>query len=135
MAILVLITVVSELPLTTRTGTSSMIQIGNELEEAASVLGASWRTKFRKIILPLSRKGLLSGFILVFISAMKELDLLIMLVTPKTMTLTTYTFDLQEQGYTQTANAIVFIIVMSIILVYVAVTVFGKTDITKGIGK
>lgn len=135
MAILILITVVSELPLTTRTGTSSMIQIGNELEEAGSVLGASWFTRFRKIIMPLTKKGLLSGFILVFISAMKELDLLIMLVTPKTMTLTTYTFDLQEQGYTQTANAIVFIIVMSIILVYAAVTFFGKVDITKGIGK
>lgn len=135
MAILILITVVSELPLTTRTGTSSMIQIGNELEEAGSVLGASWLTRFRKIIMPLSKKGLLSGFILVFISAMKELDLLIMLVTPNTMTLTTYTFDLQEQGYTQTANAVVFIIVMSIILVYIAVTVFGKIDITKGIGK
>lgn len=134
-AILILITVVSELPLTTRTGTSSMIQIGNELEEAGSVLGASWRTRFRRIIMPLSKKGLLSGFILVFISAMKELDLLIMLVTPKTMTLTTYTFDLQEQGYTQTANAVVFIIVISIILVYVLVTIFGKIDITKGIGK
>lgn len=132
--ILIVITAVSELPLTTRTGTSSMIQIGNELEEAGSVLGASWRLRFQKIILPLSKKGLLSGFILVFISAMKELDLLIMLVTPKTMTLTTYTFDLQEQGYTQTANAIVFIIVMSIILVYLVVSIVGKVDITKGIG-
>ncbi|WP_413375382.1 ABC transporter permease [Alkalihalobacillus sp. 1P02AB] len=134
-AILILITVVSELPLTTRTGTSSMIQISNELEEAGSVLGASWRTRFRRIIMPLSRKGLLSGFILVFISAMKELDLLIMLVTPRTMTLTTYTFDLQEQGYAQTANAVVFIIVISIILVYALVSIFGKIDITKGIGK
>src|SRR5699024_12469969 len=67
MAILILITVVSELPLTTRTGTSSMIQIGNELEEAGSVLGASWFTRFRKIIMTLTKKGLLSGFILVFI--------------------------------------------------------------------
>lgn len=134
-SILILITVVSELPLTTRTGTSSMIQISNELEEAGSVLGASWITRFRRIIMPLSKKGLLNGFILVFISAMKELDLLIMLVTPKTMTLTTYTFDLQEQGYTQTANAVVLIIVISIILVYTLVTIFGKIDITKGVSK
>ncbi|GKV65106.1 MULTISPECIES: iron ABC transporter permease [unclassified Sporosarcina] len=133
-AILVLITIVSELPLTTRAGTSSMIQIGNELEEAGIIAGASWTRRFSKILLPLSKKGLLSGFILVFISAMKELDLLILLVTPKTSTLTTYTFDLQEQGYPQTANAVVFIIITVIIVVYLLITIVGKTDITKSIG-
>lgn len=134
LAILILITIVSELPLTTRTGSSSMIQIGNELEEAGLVAGASRFRRFFSILLPLSKKGLLSGFILVFISAMKELDLLILLVTPNTYTLTTYTFDLQEQGYPQTANAVVFIIITVIIAVYLFMTVVGKTDITKGIG-
>jgi len=134
LAILILITIVSELPLTTRAGTSSMIQIGNELEEAGIIAGASWVKRFTKILLPLSKKGLLSGFILVFISAMKELDLLILLVTPKTSTLTTYTFDLQEQGYPQTANAVVFILITVIIAVYLLITIVGKTDITKSIG-
>lgn len=133
-SILILITVVSELPFTTRAGASSMIQIGGELEEAGVISGASWLKRFFKILLPLSKKGLLSGFILVFISAMKELDLLIMLVTPNTATLTTYTFDLQEQGYTQTANAVVFIIITVIIAVYFIITKIGKTDITRGIG-
>ncbi len=134
LAILILITVVSELPFTTRAGASSMIQIGNELEEAGVVAGASWITRFRRILLPLSKKGLLSGFILVFIGAMKELDLLILLVTPNTATLTTYTFDLQEQGYPQTANAVVFLIITIIIVVYLLITVVGKTDITKSMG-
>ena len=134
LAILILITVVSELPFTTRAGASSMIQIGNELEEAGVVAGASWITRFRRILLPLSKKGLLSGFILVFIGAMKELDLLILLVTPNTATLTTYTFDLQEQGYPQTANAVVFLIITIIIVVYLLITVVGKIDITKSMG-
>lgn len=111
-----------------------MIQIGNELEEAGVVAGASWITRFRRILLPLSKKGLLSGFILVFIGAMKELDLLILLVTPNTATLTTYTFDLQEQGYPQTANAVVFLIITIIIVVYLLITVVGKIDITKSMG-
>lgn len=134
LAILILITVVSELPFTTRAGSSSMIQIGHELEEASIVAGASWFTRFRRILLPLSKKGLLSGFILVFIGAMKELDLLILLVTPNTATLTTYTFDLQEQGYPQTANAVVFLIIMIIMIVYLLITVVGKTDLTKSMG-
>lgn len=134
LAILILITIVKELPFATRAGTSTMIQIGGELEEAAKVSGASWFRRFSKIMLPLSRKGLLSGFILVFISGMKELDLIIMLVTPTTNTLTAFTFGLQEQGYPQTANAIVTIIIVVIIIVYILTTTLGKTDISRGIG-
>lgn len=134
LAILILITVVKELPFATRAGSSTMVQISGELEEAAKVTGASWFTRFKQILLPLSRKGLLSGFILVFISGMKELDLIIMLVTPSTNTLTTLTFDLQEGGYPQLANAIVVIIIIVIIVVYLLTTIIGKTDISKGIG-
>jgi len=134
LAILILITVVKELPFATRAGTSTMIQIGGELEEAGKVSGASWFKRFSRILLPLSKKGLLTGFILVFISGMKELDLIIMLVTPATNTLTTLTFDFQEGGYPQLANAIVMIIIFIIILVYVLVTTLGKTDISRGIG-
>lgn len=134
LSILVLITVVKELPFATRAGTSTMIQIGGELEEAAVVSGASWFRRFRRIMLPLSKKGLLSGFILVFISAMKELDLIIMLVTPATNTLTAFTFGLQEQGHPQIANAIVMIVIIVIVVVYLLTTIIGKTDISRGIG-
>src|SRR5699024_10238434 len=84
LTILILIHLVKELTLATRYRTSTMIQIGGELEEAAKVSGASWFKRFFKIMLPLSKSGLFSGFIIVFISAMKELDLIIMLVTPTT---------------------------------------------------
>ncbi len=134
LTILILITVVKELPFATRAGTSTMIQIGGELEEAGKVSGASWFKRFYRILLPLSRKGLLTGFILVFISGMKELDLIIMLVTPVTNTLTTLTFDLQEGGYPQLANAVVCIIIVVIIVVYLLTTIIGKTDISRGIG-
>jgi len=61
--------------------------------------GASWQRRFRKIILPLTLTGALSGFILVFIATMRELSLIILLVTPNTRTLTTMTFRYVEQGY------------------------------------
>src|SRR5699024_10196789 len=134
LTILILITVVKELPFATRAGTSTMIQIGGELEEAAKVSGASWCKRFFKIILPLSKSGLFSGFIIVFISVMKELDLIIMLVTPTTNTLTAETFGLQEQGYPQIANASVAIIIFIIVVIYLFTTIVGKTDISKGIG-
>jgi len=134
LALLILITVVRELPFATRAGTSTMVQIGGELEEAAKIAGASWIRRFFKIMLPLSKKGLLAGFIIVFISAMKELDLIIMLVSPSTATLTTLTFDLEDQDFLQSASAIITIIIFSIMVIYILTTSIGKTDISRGIG-
>nr|WP_284703697.1 iron ABC transporter permease [Clostridium swellfunianum] len=132
--ILVLISVVKYLPFSVRSGTSNMLQIGYELEEAAIIEGSSWIKRFRKIMLPLSKKGLLSGFLLIFISAMKELDLLVLLVTPKTGTLTTLTYSYAESGFQQFSNVIMTLIVFIIIVVYYISLKIGDADITSGIG-
>ncbi|RTE10906.1 iron ABC transporter permease [Paenibacillus whitsoniae] len=134
LALVILITIVKELPFATRSGTSTMLQISGELEEAAKLHGASWPRRFLNIIMPLSRKGLLSAFLLLFISAMKELDLIILLVTPKTSTLTTLTFRYAEKGYQQYANAVVIIIITLIMLTHFIATKYGKADLSKGIG-
>ncbi len=114
-ALLVLVSVVSHLPYSSRTGSASIMQIGGELEEAAVVAGASWWTRFRRIILPMSMSGLLSGFLLTFITTMRELALIILLVTPDTRVLTTLTFRYQEQGYPQFSSAIVMVIIVIVL--------------------
>jgi len=132
--ILILITVVKELPFTVKAGSASMLQIGKELEEAAQVAGASWFARFRRILLPLNRKSLVSAFLLVFIGAMKEMELIIMLVTPRTETLTTFTFYYAEKGYVQLTNAVLMIVIAIVIAVYVLAVRLGKADLTQGIG-
>jgi iron(III) transport system permease protein len=92
-----------------------MLQVGGELEEAAMVAGASWQRRFVKIILPLTLAGSISGFILTFIATMRELSLIILLVTPNTRTLTTMTFRYVEQGYSQFADAIIVLIVILVV--------------------
>ncbi|KAF9115625.1 hypothetical protein BGX30_006218 [Mortierella sp. GBA39] len=110
--IIILITVVKELPFTVKAGGAAMMQIGPELEEAAVLGGASWFTRFRRLLLPLSRKSLLSAFILVFIGAMKEMELIIMLLT----------------------NVVLMIIIAIVVAVYALAVKFGKADLTKGLG-
>ena len=39
-----------------------------------------------KIVFPLSKGGFISGFMLIFVSIMKELDLIILIMTPTTST-------------------------------------------------
>jgi len=77
--------------------------------------GANWLQRFRRIILPLTLAGSLSGFILAFISTMRELSLIILLITPETRTLTTMTFRYVEQGYSQFADAIILLIVILVV--------------------
>lgn len=61
-ALLVLVTVVKNLPFSSRAGTANMLQISVELEEAAHIQGAGFFKRFGRIVLPLSRKGFMSGF-------------------------------------------------------------------------
>jgi iron(III) transport system permease protein len=113
--LLMLVCLAKNLPFSARSGISSMLQVAGELEEAAVMVGASWQKRFRKIILPLTLTGAISGFILTFIATMRELSLIILLVTPNTRTLTTMTFRYVEQGYSQFSDAIIMLIVILVV--------------------
>ena len=115
-SLVALVCIAKNLPFTGSAGITSMLQIGSELEEASETLGARWAMRFRKIILPLSIQGAISGFVLVFITVMRELSLIILLVTPETRTLTTMTFRYQEQGYAQFSSAISVLIIVIVVV-------------------
>ncbi|MDQ0207389.1 ABC transporter permease [Alkalicoccobacillus murimartini] len=132
--LIILICVVNELPIATRSGASTMHQIGGELEEAAYVQGANWGRRFTRIMLPLSKKTLFTIFLLLFISVIKELDLIILLITPENGTLPTLMFKYAESGFQQYANALMLIIVGIILITYFIASKLGKIDFTKGIG-
>ncbi|MGN7310977.1 ABC transporter permease [Alkalicoccobacillus gibsonii] len=132
--LIILICIVNELPIATRSGASTMHQIGGELEEAAYVQGANWGRRFTRIMLPLSKKTLFTMFLLLFISVIKELDLIILLITPENGTLPTLMFKYAESGFQQYANALMLIIVGIILITYFIASKLGKIDFTKGIG-
>ena len=56
------------------------------------------------------------GFILVFITVMRELAVIVLLVSPGTRTLTTMTFRYQEQGYYQFSSAISMMIIVIVLV-------------------
>lgn len=126
--LLAIICMAKNLPFSARSGISAMLQVAGELEEAAVMAGAGWWRRFRKILLPLTLTGSLSGFILVFIATMRELSLIILLVTPNTRTLTTMTFRYVEQGYAQFADAIIVLIVLIVIAGELLARRFGRKE-------
>jgi iron(III) transport system permease protein len=126
--LLVIVCMAKNLPFSARSGISAMLQVAGELEEAAVMAGAGWWQRFRRILLPLTLTGSLSGFILVFIATMRELSLIILLVTPNTRTLTTMTFRYVEQGYAQFADAIIVLIVLIVMSGEFLARRFGRKE-------
>lgn len=108
--LLVLISVVNRLPYGVRTGTAAVAQIGRELEEAAEIQGASWMRRFRQIVLPLATSGLVAGMLVSFVGVMRELSLIILLITPSTRVLMTVGFRYAEEDQVQLGNALILLV-------------------------
>jgi iron(III) transport system permease protein len=125
-ALLVLISVVSRLPYSVKTGVTAITQIGQELEEAAELAGASWTMRFRRIIMPLASSGVLSGMMVSFVGVMRELSLIILLITPSTRVLMTVGFGYAEEGLAQLSNALVLIVAVLTIIGELILMWIGK---------
>jgi iron(III) transport system permease protein len=134
--ILVLITVVKNLPFTSRTGIAAMLQIDSSIEETARVQGIGWLKRMVRIVIPLSLNGLVSGMLLTFITAMRELSLIILLISPSNMVLTGLLFNYNEQDMAQHAGAVTllltFIIISGSILARIISRGFGLSTLKNG---
>ena len=130
-ALLTLVSVVKHLPFAARAGTSNMLQISGELEEAATSEGAGFFRRFVKIVFPLSKGGFISGFMLIFVSIMKELDLIILIMTPTTSTLPYLAFTYQNGNSPQASNCVAIVMFAIVFLVYAIANLSGKADLAK----
>lgn len=133
-ALLVVVSVAKHLPYSARTGVSAMLQVGRELDEAAEISNANAWHRFRKIIFPLTSPGFVSGFLLTFISTMRELSLVILLVTPSTQLLASMTIRYLENDDTQMANAVIMILVSLVLIGNFIITRFRGGQLAKGLG-
>lgn len=127
MTLLVLTCAMRNLSFAAGSGVAAMHQIDVTLEEAAELHGAHWAKRFFRIILPLTKSGFLSAFILTFITTMRALDEIALLVTPQTRTMTSIIFRFQQQGFTQHAYGItVLIVIITLVCNYLARRLGGR---------
>ncbi len=133
-ALLVIVSVAKNLPFSSRSGTSAMMQVGRELEEAAEVAGAGPWLRFRRIIFPLTRGGFVSGFLLSFITSMRELSLIILLVTPATQVLASMTMRYLENGQEQQADAVIVLLIVLVLIGNWGISRFRGGSLEKGLG-
>ena len=128
--LIVLTSVVKHFPFASKSGTANMLSISVELEEAADIAGASFWKRMSSIIVPLAKNGFISGFMLTFISIAKELDLIIIMMTPTTQTMSYLAFTYSQEGYNQMSDAVSVCVLAFILVCYTVANRFGA-DLNK----
>jgi len=96
--IIVIAFVVRYMPYGMRYSFNGVLQIHRELEEAASVAGASTFKVLSRIVAPLLVPALASGWLFVFLNAAKELSIPIILAGPRSQTMAVAIFEQSVNG-------------------------------------
>ncbi len=119
------------LPIAFSNGNSVLAGINVDLENAARTLGAGRIRALGAITIPLLRRGILSGWLLVFIPALRELSASVFLFTPRTQVITTKMFDFSDAGnYEAVSTMGIVMMVVTFAIVLAAFRFLGR-DVTR----
>jgi iron(III) transport system permease protein len=109
------------LPYGMRYSSTSMFQIGRELEESAQMSGAGWWHTFRRVVLPLLWPGLLAGWIYIVIVSFRELGASVLLYSPGKEVLSIVIWEQWRDGLLTEVSALgVMLIGALVVLVAIA---------------
>lgn len=87
------------LPFGIRPLTSTFIQIGKDLEEASFISGAGFLRTLRRVVMPLALPGIVSGWTLMAVMFIRELDLSVILARPGTEVLSVLMYRAVHDAY------------------------------------
>jgi len=113
---LILIMVVAQMPIGVHMMKTSIRQIGVELEHSSRVCGAGPARTFFAIVLPLIRPMLVSIFVIVFISAIRDISTIIFLASAKNQTLSLLMMQFSMSSNLE-ASAVVGVVTTAIVVV------------------
>lgn len=119
-AILVIVFVFRNMPVAIESGTTTLLQIDNSIEEASTILGADSGYSFRRITLPLLRNSFFSGIVYSFTKAITAVSAVIFLVSPSWMLVTSKIYGLFDLAKFGQAAAFVTIMIV-ILLVFIGI--------------
>lgn len=120
--IMVLVYTVRKVPFAVRSSSAILHQIDPSLEEASISLGRSPLQTFGRILVPLMLGGILSGFVLTWVTIASELSATVVLYSGQWRTLTVVMFQALEGGgggiATAAASTLIIVTLVPIALLY-----------------
>lgn len=121
------------IPFASRSSLNSMMQISSEIEESAMILGIPWRKRMTRIIIPIQKAAILSGFLLPFITSVRELTLFMLLVNQTRLSTTLLSYY-DEMGLYAFSSGINLIIILFILILNFLINKLTGASLDKGVG-
>lgn len=131
--LLIIAGTVSYVPFAAIASRNSMLQLSGELEESAMIQGIGWFKRMIRIIIPIQKSSIISGYMLPFMSTLRELTLFMMLVSQTKIVVTLLDYY-DEMGLYAFSSAINLILIVLILIFNALVNKLTGASIDKGIG-
>jgi iron(III) transport system permease protein len=114
------------LALVLRPTLAGFAQIERSLDEAAQIFGAGFLRRMRDIIMPIAAPSAMAGAILVFLTALNEIQVSILLVTSDTQTLGPMIIFLEEGGSSTLAAAVGCLMIAVVLAFMLLASLFSR---------
>lgn len=132
--ILIIVGTVKYIPFASRASLNAMLQLSNEIEEAAYIQNIPWWKRMFKIVIPIQKTAILSGYLLPFITSLRELTLFMMLVKSLDMITTTQLGYFDEMGLYAFSSGINLILIVFILVTNKVIEKVTGASLDKGMG-
>lgn len=131
--LLILAGTVKYIPFASRSSLNSMMQLSGEIEEAAIIQSIPWHKRMLRIIIPIQKSSIISGYLLPFMTCLRELTLF-MLLCSQTKIITTMLDYFDEMGLYAFSSGINLILIVFILICNALVNKLTGASLDKGIG-
>lgn len=132
-ALLVIAGTVKYIPFASRNALNSMLQLSGEIEESAIIQDIPWWKRMTKIVIPIQKTSIISGYMLPFMTCLRELSLFLLLCTQGFILSTTLDY-FDEMGLYAFSSAINLILIITIMIFNFLVNKVTGASIDSGIG-
>lgn len=132
-ALLIIVGTVKYIPFASRAALNSMLQLSGEIEEAAIIQDLSWFKRMFRIIIPIQKSSIISGYMLPFMTCLRELSLFLLLCTQGFILSTTLDY-FDEMGLYAFSSAINLILIITILICNTLVNKITGASLDEGIG-
>ena len=131
--LLILAGTVKYIPFASRSSLNSMMQLSGEIEEAAIIQDIPWFKRMTRIIIPIQKSSIISGYLLPFMTCLRELTLF-MLLCSQTKIITTMLDYFDEMGLYAFSSGINLLLIVTILICNALVNKLTGASLDKGIG-
>ena len=131
--LLIIVGTVKYIPFASRSSLNSMLQLSGEIEESAIILNIPWIQRMTKIIIPIQKSSIISGYLLPFMTCLRELSLFMLLCVQGFILSTTLDY-FDEMGLYAFSSGINLILIVTILIFNTIVNKVTGASLDKGIG-